>query len=240
MSMDDVQVKSARRRTRAAKEVLGSSVAEAVRVNRDELSMAALIDDLGDDHSLDTLFSRESDYAMFFSVNDNGNCEKWGYIERDEPLSGDTFLMGLGTAGEIDNSEVFEITHCAQFERKSAQSVSYLDGGSFTDDGAGSITLQTKMKENDFVSATRWLVKMRGTMKAVSGVNDSDASGADESGGRVGSGGGGGGDVQPKAASTDQEDHDKERDTGGAGQGAETGQSDETVPQNGDANWTKY
>lgn len=230
MSMDNVHVKSARRRTRAAKEVLGS-VSEAARVNRDELSMVALIDDLGDDHSLDTLFMRESAYAMFFSVNDHGNCDKWGYIERDEPLSGDTFLMGLGTAGEIDNSEVFEITHCAQFERKSAQSVSYLNGGSFTDDGAGSITLQKKMKENDFVSATRWLVNMRGTMKAVSGSHDSDASGADKSGG---------GDVPPKAASTDQEDHDKESDTGDAGQGAETGQSDGTVPQNGDANWAKY
>lgn len=234
MSMDDVQVKSVRRRTRAAKEVLGS-VAEAVRVNRDELSMVALIDDLGDDHSLDTLFARESDYAMFFSVDDHGNCDKWGYIERDEPLSGDTFLMGLGTAGEIDNSEVFEITHCAQFERNAAQSVSYLDGGSFTEDGAGSITLQKKMKETDFVSATRWLVETRGTMKAVSGVNDSDASGADESGGREGSGD----DVPPKAASADQEDHEKESDTGDAGQDAETGQSDDdTVPQNGGDDWS--
>lgn len=235
MSMDDVQVKSARSRTRAAKEVLGSSVSEAVRVNREELSMAALIDDLGDDHSLDTLFSRESDYAMFFSVNDNGNCEKWGYLERDEPLSGDTFLMGLGKAGEIDNSEVFEITHCAQFERKAAQSVSYLDGGSFTDDGAGSIKLQKKMKENDFVSATRWLVERRGTMMAVSGVNDRDASGADESGGREGSGGGA---VPPKAGSADQEDHDKESDKGDAGRDAETGQSDDgTIPQNGGTDW---
>ncbi|KFL87360.1 hypothetical protein AmDm5_3115 [Acetobacter malorum] len=220
MSLDDVQVKSARRRTRAAKEVL-SSVAEAVRVNRDELSMVALIDDLGDDHSLDTLFLRESDYAMFFSVDEHGNCDKWGYIERDEPLSGDTFLMGLGTAGEIDNREVFEITHCAQFERRAAQSVSYLNGGSFAEDGAGSITLQKKLEENDFVSATRWLVEMRGTMKAVAGVNDSDTSGT--------SGGSGGDDTSPKDESHDQEDH-----------GEKTDEDDDTIPADGGDDFREY